>query len=195
MATQKKPADEKLQNTDFDLFEALSAIDRKDYGYWDKLTPEQQSKFVPYMMLQWVSTVKANPTLQGYYLRSVDYHANLHMFNENVQTHPKLQWLMLCASSPGRGKQMHQWIPQLGNKVAQLKEDAKLKDIKEYLGKIYKNTDEATIAAVAKDWVDSQKRSVYLAQQCPHLKLDDIATLNAITSDQEIQQHREDHTY
>ena len=33
-----KDSDLKLQNVDFDLFAALDALDRKDYGYFDSLT-------------------------------------------------------------------------------------------------------------------------------------------------------------
>jgi hypothetical protein len=65
MAT-KAPVDEKFQNIDFDLFEALSALDRKDYGYLDRLTEEQQKKFVPYMMTHWMSAVKGGSDIQGY---------------------------------------------------------------------------------------------------------------------------------
>lgn len=196
MATRApKPAEEKLERQDFDLFGAIAAIDRKDYGYWDTLTPEQQRKFVPYMMLYWISTVKNNGPVASYYLRSTDYHANKHLFNEAVQQHPKLQWLMLCASSPGMGKQQHQWISHLSAKVTTLKEAAKLKDVKEYLAKMYAKADDNTITEAATEYVEGQRRQVYLANHYPHLKLDDIATLNAITSDQEISEHRNAHEF
>jgi len=195
MATPKKPSDEKLDGTDFNLFEAITAIDRKDYGYWDRLTSEQQRKFVPYMMIYWISTVKNSGAVASYYLRSTEYHANKHLFNEAVQQHPKLQWLMLCAASPGLGKQQHQWISHLSAKVTALKEAAKLKDVKEYLAKMYTKADDATITEAATSYVSGQRKSVYLAQHYPHLKLDDIATLNAITSDQEIQEHKSANEY
>jgi hypothetical protein len=102
---------------------------------------------------------------------------------------------MLCAASPGLGKQQHQWISHLSAKVTALKEAAKLKDVKEYLSKIYAKADESTITEAASAYVEGQRRQVYLAQHCPNLKLDDIATLNAITSDQEISQHRANNEY
>ena len=133
MATKKPatPVDEKFEKQDFDLFEALAALDKKDYGYIDKLTEEQQKKFVPYMMTHWMSAIKGANDIQGYYLMSTEYHANKYLFNEVVQKHPKLQWQMLCASSPGLGKQFHQWIPHLSSKIAQLKETPKTKEINE----------------------------------------------------------------
>ena len=151
MATKKNtPVEEKFEAQDFNLFDALLAMDKKDYSYYDRLTEEQQKKFVPYMMTHWMSAIKGTGDVQGYYLRSVDYHANKHLFNEYVQKHPKLQWYMLCASSPGLGKQFHQWIPHLGSKVTQLKEPAKTKDIKEYYTKIYPKVDGDSIDEIAK---------------------------------------------
>ena len=91
MARTKVPTDEKFEKQDFNLFEAIAAIDKKDYGYYDRLTPEQQRKFVPFMMLHWISVVKGKRELAQYYLQSVDFHANMHLFNENVIKHPKLQ--------------------------------------------------------------------------------------------------------
>jgi hypothetical protein len=167
-------------------------MDKKDYGYYDRLTEEQQKKFVPYMMTHWMSAIKGSGAVQGYYLRSVDYHANKHLFNEYVQKHPKLQWYMLCASSPGLGKQFHQWIPHLSGKVAQLKESPKEKDVADYFGKIYPKSGEAT-KRLASVFVTTQKKKVYLATQFPHLKIEDIETLAAITTDKDIAQYEKDH--
>ena len=110
MAKQKTPTDEKFEKVDFDLFEALAAIDRKDYGYYDRLTEEQQKKFSPYMMVRWMSNMKGSAALQQYHVLSINEFANTHLFSEFVSKHPKLQWLMLCASGLGNGKQFHQFL-------------------------------------------------------------------------------------
>ena len=138
MAKEKVSADEKFESQDFDLFKAIEAIDRKDYSYYDKLSPEQQKKFVPFMMLHWVSAVKGNEGVSRYYVMSVEAHANKYMFNEFVQKHPKLQWLLLCAAAPGLGKQFHQWIPHIKDRVSKLRESPKQKEVKEYFKKIYR---------------------------------------------------------
>ena len=85
MAKEKLSKDEKFEKVDFDLFEALSALDKKDYGYYDKLTEEQQKKFVPYMMLMWMSAIKGSSALSGYYVMNTEYAANKYFFNENVR--------------------------------------------------------------------------------------------------------------
>jgi hypothetical protein len=193
MATKKStPVDEKFESQDFNLFDALTAMDKKDYGYYDSLSEEQQKKFVPYMMTHWMSAIKGSGDVQGYYLRSVDYHANKHLFNEYVQKHPKLQWYMLCASSPGLGKQFHQWIPHLGSKVTSLKEPAKVKEIKEYYTKIYPKVDSDDIDEIAKAFVQEHKRKCYLAELYPNLKQNDIELLSQLVTEEDIKQYEKD---
>lgn len=192
MATKSKiPTEEKFDKQDFDIFEALTAIDKKDYKYFDRLSEEQQKKFSNYMMVHWVSCVNASAEIEQFYVMSVDAAANTHMFNENVMKHPKLQWLMLCASSPGLGKQFHQWIPQLKNKVAQLKEPATVKDTSEYFKKIYKTSDE-NCKELAKIFVTEQNKKVYLAKKFPEMKHTDIETLTNIISETDIEQYERD---
>jgi hypothetical protein len=191
MAKEKLAADEKFEKQDFDLFEALVALDKKDYGYYDRLTEEQKKKFVPFMMLHWMSAVKGSKDIQQYYLQSVDYHANKYFFNETIGKHPKLQWLMLCSASPGIGKQFHQWIPNIKDKVSKLKEPAKAKDIKDYYSKIYK-LDKEQLEQLSQAFVEEQKRKCYLAEIFPEMKIQDIEILNAIVSDEEIKQYERD---
>lgn len=193
MATKKStPADEKFDSIDFDLFEAMTALDKKDYGYYDRLTPEQKKKFTPYMMTHWMSAIKGDSMLQSYYLQSTNLNANKHMLDGTISNHPKLQWLMLCSISPGMGKQFHQWIPHLSNKVSQLKEVPKTKDVSDYYAKIYPKSSDNDRKALASVFVDTQKTKVYLAKKFPQLKIEDIETLSQIVTDEDIKQYEKD---
>jgi len=192
MAKAKVSADEKFEDQDFDMFEALAALDKKDYGYYDRLTEEQRKKFVPFMMIMWLSSVRGNTDIQQYYVLSVNEFANKHLFNENVQKHPKLQWLMLCSSGIG-SKQFHQWIPQIKQNVGKLKEKANIKDIKEYYKKIYPKSDEATLTEFSKLFAEQQHKKVYLAEKFPELKVEDIETLSNLVTDNEIQEYEKQH--
>jgi hypothetical protein len=171
------------------LFEALKALDRKDYDYYDKLTPAQQKKFVPYMMLLWMSAIKGSEGLQRYYVMAVNEYANKHFFSEYVQKHPKLQWQMLCASSPGLGSQFHQWIPNIKNKVSKLQEVAKTKDMKEYYKKIYPKASADDIDAVSEAFVLQQKKKCYLADKFPSMKISDIELLCELVTDEDIDEY------
>ncbi len=192
LARVKTPVDEKFEKQDFNLFEAITAIDKKDYGYYDRLTPEQQKKFVPFMMINWISTVKGKPELAQYYLQSVDYHANKYLFNENVSKHPKLQWLMLCSASPGIGKQFHAWIPQIKAGVAKLKDKAMPKDIREYFKKIYPGLSAGDLKELTTAFCDQHKRKIYLANKFPELKFDEVELLSELVTDNEIEEYEKE---
>ena len=179
MARTKTPADEKFEKQDFNLFEAIAAIDKKDYGYYDRLTPEQQRKFVPFMMLHWISVVKGKRELSQYYLQSVDYHA-------------KLQWLMLCAASPGIGKQYHQWIPHIKAGVSKLKDTAKPKDIKDYYKKVYPKLTAGELTEIANAFCEQHKRKMYLADKFPELKFDEVELLSELVTDNEIEEYEKE---
>ena len=192
MAKEKLSADEKFTGQDFDLFDALAAIDKKDYSYYDRLTPEQRKKFVPFMMLHWISAVRASADVQSYYLQSTEYHANKYLFNEAVQKHPKLQWLMLCAASPGLGKQFHQWIPHIRERVTRLLDSPKQKEIKEYFKKIYPKTSDSELTLLSEVYTDNHKKKMYLAKTFPELKFDEIELLSDLTTDEDIKQYEKD---
>lgn len=192
MAKPKTPTEEKFEKQDFDLFEALSAIDRKDYGYYDRLTDEQKKKFVPFMILHWISTVKGSGDLQSYYLQSVNLNANKYLFDEHIQKNPKLQWLMLCASSPGLGKQMHQWIPHLKTNIVKLKENAKASEVKDYFAKVYSKADAQTIKELSELYVYQQNKKVRLAKIFPDMKLADIETLSELLTLDDIKKYEQD---
>lgn len=103
------PAKEKL-----DIFEVLAAIDRKDRGYYDRLS-EHMRKQIPYVVImRWLSDTQGIPELQHWYLASVNQYANINLHNvpsdDQGARHDKLTWLSLTAASPGMGKQRHGWI-------------------------------------------------------------------------------------
>lgn len=196
MAKKSVPKDESFENQDLDLFKTLEALDNKDYGFFDRLTPEQQKKFVPFLLIQWMSAIKGNKNLQQYYLQSTEFYANKylldHMIASKEHSHPKLQWLMLCAASPGKGKQFHQWVPKLGEKVSLLKEVAKSDDIQKYYKKIHPTASERDIKEISQVFVTEHKKKVVLAKKFPTLKIDEIELLSTIVTDDEINQYERD---
>jgi len=191
MAKAKTPTDEKFTNIDFPLFEALEAIDKKDYGYYDRLTLEQRKKFSAYMMLIWASSVSGSQ--QKEILKSVANVTNIHFFSENIGNNPKLQWLLLCASSIGKGKQYHQWVPHLENKVVKLHKKASYSDVKEYFKKIHPKVDDELIVELSKLYVEQQHRKFYLAEKFPNLKFDEIDLLNELLTDEEIEKYEREY--
>lgn len=86
----------------------LSALDAKDYDFYDRCTPEQQKQIAPFLLNRYVSIVKGNNDLATYYLLAGNQRVNTQYFE--LAKHPKLIWQLLCTVSPGMGKQFHQWI-------------------------------------------------------------------------------------
>lgn len=192
MATKKTPTEEKFEKQDFELFPALAALDNKDYDYLERMTEDQKKKFVPYMMTHWMSSISASADVQGYYVMSVNHHANTNMFNEYVQKHPDLQWKMLCASSAGIGKFRHNWIPHLSSKVSQLKESPKKDDVYDYYKKIYPKASDSDLKTISEVFVTDHKKKVYLAKTYPNLKQSDIELLAQLVTDEDIAQYERD---
>jgi len=115
-----------------------------------------------------------------------------HMFNERVQKHPELQWLMLCAASPGIGKQFHQWVPHLSAKIGELREPANKKDVADYFTKIYPGTDKNTITEVSEEFAKQQRHKYRLAQMYPELKVTDIETMSTLVTEQDLEEYEKD---
>jgi len=190
MAKAKTPIDEKFEKIDFDLFEALSAIDRKDYEYYDRLSEEQKRKFNPYMLLIWLSSVKGRDQLVS--LTRANVMANNNMFAERMQDNPKLQWLSLCAASLGKGKQFREYLPTLSKSVVDYKKTATLDEVKKYFSKLHPNVDQELINEISKLFVEQQKRKCYLAEKFPTMKIVDINVLNELLTDEEIKKYERD---
>tara|TARA_B100000902_G_scaffold399876_1_gene473267 strand:- start:7567 stop:8034 length:468 start_codon:yes stop_codon:yes gene_type:complete len=87
------------------LNEVMRAIDKKDRGWYTKLSQEQKKAFSAWMMMRYASCVRGN--------MAADY---LYMVNETVNNrfsdvskHPELQWLLFTVAGCGK-PQNHEYI-------------------------------------------------------------------------------------
>lgn len=191
MAKAKIPTEEKFDKQDIDLFEVLSAIDRKDYGYYDTLSEEQKKKIVPKVLAMWFSSVQGSDALQQYHIISTNSYINKHMFSDFMTKNPKLQWMTLCVAGLGK-KQFHKWIPQLRERVADLREKATVSEVKEFYKKIYKNIDNDTLNQLSELYTNQQNKKYYFANKFPEMKLQDIEILSEFVTLDEIEQYEQD---
>lgn len=88
----------------------MAQLDAKNRDFFDHLSPEEQKKFSPFLMIRWGSAVKGSPELQEYYLRRTNDELNKNFSDISTAEHKKFQWLMATTISPGMGKQYHEWI-------------------------------------------------------------------------------------
>ena len=118
----------------------LAAIDKKDYGFYDRLTPELQKQLSPFLLNRYVSLVKGSNELQAYYLMAGNQRVNCTYFE--LAKHPKLVWQLLCTVSPGMGTQFHQWV---GHKKKDKSSSKRLKDVERFHPNV--KTDELELLA------------------------------------------------
>ena len=88
----------------------MRQFDCKNRDFYDQLTPEQQKKFSPYLMIRWGSAVEGSADLQEYYLLSTNKRLNHRFFDVSTSKHKKLQWLLATTVSPDMGALRHTWI-------------------------------------------------------------------------------------
>jgi hypothetical protein len=86
----------------------MKQLDLKNRQFYNELTPEERKKFSNFLMIRWGSSVQGPQELQEYYVQSCNHYLNKHFFA--LSKHPKLQWLMATAVSPGMGTHRHNWI-------------------------------------------------------------------------------------
>ena len=118
----------------------MSQFDLKNRAFYDELTDEERKKFSNYLMIRWGSSVQGSRELQEFYVIATHERLNKHFFA--VNKHPKLQWLMATAVSPGMGTHRHQWI-------APKKKDAGNNEVKKALMEIYPTMKMSDIDALA----------------------------------------------
>ena len=106
----------------------MRQLDAKNRDFYDELTPEERKKFSTFLMVRWGSAVDGSQEIQEYYVQSTNHYLNKHFFT--MHRHPKLQWLMATAVSPGMGAQRHNWI-------APKKKEAGASAIKKQLRELY----------------------------------------------------------
>lgn len=118
----------------------MRQLDLKNRDFYDELTLEERKKFSTFLMLRWGSSIQGSRELQEYYVQSTNHYLNKHFFT--MSKHPKLQWLMATAVSPGLGSYKHNWI-------APKKKEAGASGFKKQLGELFPNRKQDEIELLA----------------------------------------------
>lgn len=97
----------KNNNDPLQIWHLMSALDRKDYSYYDNLNDDQKKEIQPYLLFRWGSTVQGNNDIAKYYTIAANSFVNENFWEIKDK---KLQWLLCCTISPNIGKQKHYWL-------------------------------------------------------------------------------------
>ena len=119
MKTKKEPA--------IALKDIMAALDKKDRGFYSRLSDEQKKAFVPWMMMRYASSAQGRNA--AHYLFMINELVNKNF--SDVSKHPELQWLLMTAAGSGK-VEFHPYIKPPNSK--------KKKDkVSEFVYSIYPN--------------------------------------------------------
>ncbi len=87
------------------LKDIMAALDKRDRGYYNRLTPEQKKAFSSWMMMRYASSVQGKDAAHYIYMTNELVNRDY----SEVSKHPELQWLLLSACGAGK-VQFHPYL-------------------------------------------------------------------------------------
>ena len=87
------------------LNDVLQAVDRRDFGWYSRLSDEHKKKWSSWLFLRYVSSVKGS--VAGNALLDTNEFVNKNY--TDLYKHDELIWKLMCLTGTGK-KQFHEWI-------------------------------------------------------------------------------------
>lgn len=87
------------------LNDVLQAVDRRDFGWYSRLSDEHKKKWSSWLFLRYVSSVKGSGA--GNALLDTNEFVNKNY--TDLYKHDELIWKLMCLTGTGK-KQFHEWI-------------------------------------------------------------------------------------
>jgi hypothetical protein len=87
------------------LKDIMAALDKRDKGYYNRLTSEQKKAFSSWMMMRYASSVQGKDAAHYIYMTNELVNRDY----SEVSKHPELQWLLLSACGVGK-VQFHPYL-------------------------------------------------------------------------------------
>lgn len=110
MATTKPKKQPKKR--ELDLTRVLSAVDNKNYEFYDTLTAAELKEFSPYVLLRYVSNIAStNSDVQEWFIEKTNELVNKHHWTLS-KNHKKLLWQLYAATGAGI-KSYHPYLSSL----------------------------------------------------------------------------------
>lgn len=83
-----------------DIKRELSAVDQKNYDFYDNLTPEEKKAFSPYILMRYTSNVQGDREIQEWFLEMTNEMVNKNYFYLSKNDKPLL-WKLYAATGAG----------------------------------------------------------------------------------------------
>ena len=87
------------------LKDIMAALDKRDRGYYNRLTSKQKKAFSSWMMMRYASSVQGKDAAHYIYMTNELVNRDY----SEVSKHPELQWLLLSACGVGK-VQFHPYL-------------------------------------------------------------------------------------
>lgn len=103
-----------------DLTAVLSAIDRQDFNFYNRLSEEEKKSYVPLILMRYMSSLTDQNQNTAYAILATNDLVNVGFWN--LSKHVELQHMLLCLTGLGK-KQYRTWLPnkksKKSNKISQ----------------------------------------------------------------------------
>ncbi len=114
----------------------LQAIDRKDLGFYDRLTDDEKKSYSPFILMRYMSSLGPQSDLAAYAVLATNDIVNNGFFS--LGKHPELQHKLMCLTGTGK----KQYRPYIGSKGSS-KTSSKVID--EFLMGLYPNINQTEL--------------------------------------------------
>jgi len=119
-----------------DIARNLSAVDKKNYDFYDDLSEEEKKLFSPYILMRYTSNVQGNRDLQEWFIQQTNEAVNKHHWILS-KNHKSLLWKLFATIGVG-SPYYHQYlaagkkekINKIEKLIAEIFPAMKLEDIK-----------------------------------------------------------------
>jgi hypothetical protein len=109
MATAKaKTKETAADKVKLDIKRELSAVDLKDYDFYDNLTPEERKVFSPFILMRYTASAQGDFDIQEWYLDRTNELVNKN-YSDISKNHKALQWKLYAAVGAGANC-FHQYL-------------------------------------------------------------------------------------
>lgn len=83
-----------------DIKRELTAVDQKNYDFYDNLTDEEKKAFSPYILMRYTASVQGDREIQEWFLEMTNEMVNKNYMDISKE-HKSLQWKLFAATGAG----------------------------------------------------------------------------------------------
>lgn len=134
-----------------DIKRELSAVDRRNYEFYDNLSDEEKKSFSPYVLMRYVSNASGDTDIQEWFLERTNELVNKNHWSLS-KNHKALLWKLFAATGAG--------IP-INHQYLKASSKEKANKIEKLLVELYPSTKLSEIKLMAKMMTAEDKKDLF----------------------------------